>query len=294
MSMPIVVECVVRSDDALGECTVWCDREQVLWWVDIRAPALKRFNPANGEMRALALEETIGSFGLTRSGAMLIAGMKSGFYLLDPGSGALNLVAAPERAVPTNRLNDGRCDRAGRFWAGTMNDGPREPTGSLYRLNADGTCAKLRGGIVIPNSIAWSPDDQVMYFADTYLNTIWVYDFDIATGAMRNERIFADCTGQAGHPDGSCVDAEGCLWNAEYGGSRIVRRTPDGRIDRVIDLPVSNPTCCCFGGKDLDTLYISTARQRMTPEQLAREPLAGSVFAARPGVCGLPEARFAA
>src|SRR5262249_481175 len=163
------------------------------------------------------------SFGLTRSGAMLIAAMKSGFYLLDPGSGALQLVVAPEPAIPTNRLNDGRCDRAGRFWAGTMNDGPREPTGSLYRLNADGACARLRLAIVIPNSIAWSPDDQVMYFADTYLNTIWAYDFDIATGAMRNERIFADCANQAGHPDGSCVDAEGCLWNAEYGGSRIVR-----------------------------------------------------------------------
>jgi len=292
--MAIVAECVIRSDDVLGECTVWCERDQVLWWVDIRGPSLKRYNPANGEVRAVSLSEAIGSFGLTRSGGMLIAGMKSGLYMLDPGSGALKLVAAPERDNPGNRFNDGRCDRGGRFWAGTMNDGPREPTGSLYRLDPDGSCASMRSGIVIPNSIAWSPDDRVMYFADTYLNTIWAYDFDLATGAMRNERVFADCSNQPGHPDGSCVDADGCLWNAEYGGWRVVSHTPDGRIDCVIELPVSNPTCCCFGGKDFDTLYISTARQRLTPDQLAREPLAGGLFAARPGVRGLPEARFAA
>ncbi len=214
--------------------------------------------------------------------------------MLDPGSGALKLVAAPERDIPGNRFNDGRCDRGGRFWAGTMSDGPREPTGSLYRLDPDGSCESMRSGIVIPNSIAWSPDDRVMYFADTYVNTIWAYDFDLATGAMRNERVFADCSNQPGRPDGSCVDAEGCLWNAEYGGWRVVRYTPDAKIDRVIELPVSNPTCCCFGGKDFDTLYICTARQRLTPEQLAREPLAGGLFAARPGVRGLPEARFAA
>jgi sugar lactone lactonase YvrE len=220
--------------------------------------------------------------------------MKSGLYLLDLGSGARKLVAAPERDIPTNRFNDGRCDRGGRFWAGTMSDGPRLPTGSLYRLDADGTCTKMRGGIVIPNSIAWSPDDRVMYFADTHLHTIWAYDFDLATGAMRNERVFADSSNLPGYPDGSCVDAESCLWNAEYGGWRVVRYAPDGKIDRVVELPVSNPTCCCFGGKDLDTLYISTARQHLTSEQLTREPLAGGLFAARPGVLGLPEARFAA
>ena len=292
--MAIVAECVIRSEDVLGECTIWCDRDQVLWWVDIRGPSLKRFNPSNGEVRAIALSEAIGSFGLTRSGSTMIAGMKSGLYMLDPASGALTLLSAPERDIPGNRFNDGRCDRGGRFWAGTMSDGPREPTGSLYRLDADRSCANLRRGIVIPNSIAWSPDDRVMYFADTYVSTIWAYDFDLAAGAMRNERVFADCSNQPGRPDGSCVDADGCLWNAEYGDSRVVRHTPDGKVDCVIELPVSNPTCCCFGGKDFDTLYISTARQRLTSEQLAREPLAGGLFAARPGVRGLPEARFAA
>jgi sugar lactone lactonase YvrE len=292
--MKIAVESVVASQDVLGECTIWCDRDQVLWWVDIRGPSLKRYNPANGEVRGLALSEAIGSFGLTRSGKTMIAGMKSGLYFLDPQSGTLKLIAAPEQHVPQNRFNDGRCDRAGRFWAGTMSDGPREPVGSLYRLDPDGRCNRIRGELFVPNSIAWTPDDRLMYLADTHRHVIWAYDFDLAQGVVRNERVFADCSDHPGRPDGSCVDAAGCLWNAEYGGSRVVRYAPDGRIDQVIELPVSNITCCCFGGKGLDTLYISTARQKMTPEQLAREPLAGNIFACSPGARGLPEARFAA
>ncbi len=292
--MKIAVESVVASQDVLGECTIWCDRDQVLWWVDIRGPSLKRYNPANGETRGLALSETIGSFGLTRSGKTMIAGMKSGLYLLDPESGELKLIAAPEQHIPHNRFNDGRCDRGGRFWAGTMSDGPREPVGSLYRLDPDGRCTHIRDGIFIPNSIAWSsrrPRDVLRRHvprSDLGLRLrLGTRDHAQRARVRRLQR-------SPGRPDGSCVDADGCLWNTEYGGARVVRYTPDGRIDRVVELPVSNITCCCFGGKDLDTLYISTARQRMTPEQLAREPLAGNIFACRPGVRGLPEARFAA
>jgi len=289
--MKVAVDCVVRGADELGECTVWDERERLLWWVDIRAPALKSYNPANGVVHALALREVIGSFGLTRVGGM-VAGMKSGLYLLDPHSGALDLLAAPEQNLPQNRFNDGRCDRAGRFWAGTMADGPRAPAGSLYRLDPDGSCARMQSHIHIPNSIAWSPDDRIMYFADTHVSLLWAYDYDLAHGTLRNERVFADCTNRPGRPDGSCVDAEGCLWNAEYGGGRVVRYRADGRIDQVIELPVSNVTCCCFGGEKLDTLYISTARQKMNAEELAREPLAGALFACRPGAQGIVEARF--
>jgi sugar lactone lactonase YvrE len=289
--MKVAVDCVVRGPDELGECTVWDERERLLWWVDIRAPALKSYNPANGVVAVLALREVIGSFGLTRVGGM-VAGMKSGLYLLDPHSGALDLLAAPEQNLPQNRFNDGRCDRAGRFWAGTMTDGPRAPAGSLYRLDPDGSCARMQSHIHIPNSIAWSPDDRIMYFADTHVSLLWAYDYDLAHGPLRNERVFADCTNRPGRPDGSCVDAEGCLWNAEYGGGRVVRYRADGRIDQVIELPVSNVTCCCFGGEKLDTLYISTARQKMNAEQLAREPLAGALFACRPGAQGMVEARF--
>jgi sugar lactone lactonase YvrE len=289
--MKVAVDCIVPGPDELGECTVWDERERLLWWVDIRAPALKSYNPANGVVQALALREVIGSFGLTRVGGM-VAGMKSGLYLLDPHSGALDLLAAPEQNLPQNRFNDGRCDRAGRFWAGTMTDGPRAPAGSLYRLDPDGSCTRMQSHIHVPNSIAWGPEDRIMYFADTHVGLLWAYDYDLAQGTLRNERVFADCTNRPGRPDGSCVDAEGCLWNAEYGGGRVVRYRADGRIDQVIELPVSNVTCCCFGDEKLDTLYITTARQKMTAEQLAREPLAGALFACRPGAQGLVEARF--
>jgi sugar lactone lactonase YvrE len=173
-----------------------------------------------------------------------------------------------------------------------MIDGPRQPVGSLYRLEPDGSCMRMRSDISVPNSICWSPDDRTMYFADTHVGMLWAYQFDLERGTLRNERVFADCSNRPGKPDGSCVDADGCVWNAEYGGGRVVRYRPDGKIDLAVELPVANVTCCCFGGADLSTLYISTARQRMSAEQLAREPLAGGLFACRPGARGMVEARF--
>jgi sugar lactone lactonase YvrE len=167
----------------------------------------------------------------------------------------------------------------------------RDPVGSLYRFDAGFECTKLRNAIIIPNSLAFSPDGRTMYFADTNRNTIWAYDYDPASGAATRERVFVDAG--KGRPDGSCVDADGCLWNADYGAARVVRYTPAGKVDRTFELPVTNVTCCCFGGKDLDTLYITTATQRLSPEELARQPLAGSLFALRPGVRGLAESRFA-
>jgi sugar lactone lactonase YvrE len=262
----------------------------MLWWVDARFPAVKRLDPATGAVMMLVLPEIVGSIALREGGGMLAA-TKSGIHLLDPASGALEKKVDPETHLPDNRFNDGRCDRAGRFWAGTMSHVNRDPTGSLYRFDADFRSTKLRNAIIIPNSLAFSPDGRTMYFADTNRHTLWAYDYDAATGAATRERVFAD-TGK-GRPDGSCVDAEGCLWNADYGAARVVRYTPAGKVDRTFELPVTNVTCCCFGGKDLDTLYITTATQRLSPEELARQPLAGSLFALRPGVRGLAESRFA-
>lgn len=290
--MAFQVDCVVRGNDRLGECTLWCEREQVLWWVDSRGPALKRWDPRDGSVKTTALPSVVGSVAFRERGGMLAA-LQSGLHFLDPQSGALQAVAQPETHLPENRFNDGRCDRAGRFWAGTMSDAKREPTGSLYRLAIDHSCKRIRGDVIVPNSIAWSPDDRTMYFADTYRQVIRAWDFDLASGEVSNERVFCDTTGHPGRPDGSCIDADGCLWNAEYGGWRLVRYTPDGKVDRVIEMPVANPTCCCFGGAEFDTLYVTTATQRLTPEDLAKQPLAGSVLAVRPGVRGLPEARYA-
>ena len=288
--MAFQVEVAAPGGDRLGECPLWDERESMLWWVDSRWPAVKRLDPSSGAVMMLVLPEVVGSIALREKGGLLAA-TQSGLHFLDTSSGALAAAANPEAQLPENRFNDGRCDRAGRFWAGTMCDVRRDPVGSLYRFEPDLTCTKLRNAIIIPNSLAFSPDDRTMYFADTNRHTIWAYDYDLASGAAANERVFAD-TG-AGRPDGSCVDADGCLWNAEYGAWRLVRYTPQGKVERVIEVPVANPTCCAFGGDDLGTLYVTTATQRLTPEDLAKQPLAGSLLALRPGVRGLPEGRFA-
>jgi sugar lactone lactonase YvrE len=287
----VEVEVAVKSADVLGECPLWCEREGVLWWVDSRGPSLKRWDPKPGGVTTIPLPHIVGSIAFREKGGLLAA-LQPGIFFLDPESRALEPLAQPEAHLPGNRFNDGRCDRAGRFWAGTMSDAKREPTGSLYRLSPDRACKRVRDDVIVPNSLAWSADNRTMYFADTYRQVIRAWDFDLASGEVSNERVFCDTTGHPGRPDGSCVDADGCLWNAEYGGWRVVRYMPSGKIDRVIAMPVANPTCCCFGGADFDTLYITSATQRLTPEDLARQPLAGSVFAVRPGVRGLPESRY--
>lgn len=288
--MALQVEVAARGADRLGECPLWDEREAMLWWVDSRWPAVKRLDPATGAVMMLVLPEIVGSIALRQAGGLLAA-TKSGIHLLDPSNGALGAKVDPEKHLPDNRFNDGRCDRAGRFWAGTMSDVNRDPVGSLYRFDADFRCTKLRNAIIIPNSLAFSPDGRAMYFADTHRHTLWAYDYDPASGAATRERVFADT--DKGRPDGSCVDADGCLWNADYGASRLVRYTPAGEVDRSVELPVTNPTCCCFGGADLGTLYVTTATQRLSPQELARQPLAGSLLALRPGVQGLAESRFA-
>jgi sugar lactone lactonase YvrE len=288
-AMSFEVECAARGADLLGECPLWDGRE--LWWIDILGPALKRLDPSSGAVRALALPEAIGSFALRRAGEMLAA-MKSGLYLLDPDNGKRECIARPEAGLPQNRFNDGRCDRDGRFWAGTMKDeGKREPVGSLYRLDPDRRCTRQREALYVPNNLCWSPDGATMHLSDTHRHVIWAFDYERGTGAISRERVFADSADL--HPDGACIDAEGCMWSCQYGGWRIVRYTPAGKIDRVLKLPVANPTCCCFGGAALDTLYVTSATQKLAPDELARQPLAGSVLALRPGVKGLPESRFA-
>lgn len=286
------VECVHQGGNVLGESPVWSVGEAALYWVDTRGPAIHRLDPSSGQVKTWTLPDYVGSIGLRARGG-LVAATQRGFHFFDPASGALEAIADPELHLPDNRFNDGRCDRRGRFWSGTMSDLRRDPTGSLYCLEPDLKVRAVRSGVIVPNSLSWSPDDRVMYFADTYRHTIWAYDFDLERGAIANERVFVDAKDRAGRPDGSTIDAAGCLWNAEYAGGRLCRYAPDGRLDRTIELPVTQPTSCTFGGARLDTLYITTARQRLTPEQLAAQPLAGSIFAVNVGVSGLPEPAFA-
>lgn len=288
----LVATCVLPAENHLGESPIWCEWRQRLFWVDTRAPLIWWFDPASGGHGTVPLPEMVGSIAFVAGEDRLLAALETAFWLVDLDTGALDRLASPGDVPAGHRFNDGRVDRAGRFWCGTMNTGDRSPTGSLYRLDPDGRVERFFNGIVVPNSTAWSPDGRRMYFADTYRYQIQVFDFDLEAGRLGPDRVLVDLTGRPGRPDGSTVDAEGCLWNAEYNGGRVVRYRPDGTVDRVVSLPVRNATCCAFGGPALDTLYITTAWQRLTPEERAEQPLAGGLFAVKPGVVGLPEQRF--
>jgi sugar lactone lactonase YvrE len=192
-----------------------------------------------------------------------------------------------------NRLNDGRVDAKGRLWIGTMDNALHRPNGSLYRIDPDGTCNTVMDGVIVSNGITFAPDGTALYFTDTRRHLSYVFSLDLDDGAVTGRRIFADHTATGDRPDGACIDVDGCLWIAFFAGGRIVRYTPKGHVDRVITLPVTNPTCVCFGGRDFTTLYVTTARKFLKEDQLAREPLAGSLLAINGVGQGLPENRFA-
>jgi len=274
----------------LGEGPVWCPQQQALFWVDISSPAVHRYRPDTGAVATWSMPEYVGSLALC-DGGVLVA-LASAMTVFNPAAGAFKAVAQAKHATPDLRFNDGKCDRQGRFWVGSMTTGDRAPVGKLYRLDADGTFTAVLERITIPNSLCWSPDGRTMYFADSMERTIWAFPYDPATGNIGERRVFAKSEATE-VPDGATVDADGYVWSARYGGGRVVRHAPDGRIDRVIELPAKQITSCAFGGPELATLYITTASQRMTAEQRTAEPLAGALFAFEPGVRGLPEPRYA-
>jgi sugar lactone lactonase YvrE len=284
-------ERVGEQTDILGESPIWNERDQALYWVDIRRPAIRRLDYASGRVDSWGMPDLTGSIAFVADDRLLVA-LPDKIALFDLAAGALTPIAHMPERIPGHRFNDGRCDRQGRFWAGTMHNATRAPEGVLYRLDAAGLAPVLRG-ICIPNSLAWSPDGRTMYFADSLQYAIFAYDYDPGAGEISGKRVFAK-TEPPGFPDGSAVDAEGCLWNAEFNAGRIVRYAPDGRIDRVIPTPVPRPTSCAFGGPNLDILYITTTSQHMTQEEREAMPLAGSLLAVEPGVRGLPEPRFIA
>ena len=286
-------EVVVNESCILGESPIWSVAEQALYWVDVLNPSIHRFDPATGAHDRWLVETEIGSIGLA-SGNRLVAGLRMGFALYDLGSSKLEIIDDPEGhgRQNINRLNDGKVDRAGRFWCGSMQDPGREPVGTLYRMDTDRSVHAMADGIRVPNALCWSPDDRTMYFADTYAECIWAYNYDLATGAIENRRVFAEAGEGPGRQDGATVDSEGFVWNAHIFAGRVVRYDPHGRIEREIAVPTLQATSCAFGGRDLDILYITTASMRMSRDELAADPLAGSLFAVETGVRGLPEPRF--
>jgi len=285
------IACVLDCRSLLGEGPFWDVEEQRLYWVDIKRREIHRFDPVSGKDESWPTHEDIGSLAPRAEGGLVTA-LKSGFHFYDLARGEARAVALPDDHPERNRFNDGKTDRQGRFWAGSMDDLEKEASGGLYRLTPDLRLDCMVQEIICSNSLCWSPDSRTMYYADSWKHTVWAWDFDPVTGDIENRRVFVEIPAGDGAPDGATVDAEGGVWIAQWGGWRVVRYDPGGRIERSIALPVRQPTCPMFGGRDLDVLYVTSASIKLSPEALARQPQAGSLFAIDAGVKGLPEARF--
>ena len=288
------VDCVLRTQSILGESPIWDPHEKVLFWVDIEAHDIHRFHPESGVNDTFHLPQIVSSVALRQQGGLIIT-VKDNFAFFDPDTGKLDLLGGPNLDMSESRFNDGKCDRQGRFWAGTMNLVQYDaPSGNLYRFNPDGRITRALSQVRLSNGLGWSPDNRVMYFAESFRHCIHAFDFDADEGTISNQRVFASLDEKSnGVPDGLTVDAEGCVWSAQPGLGQIVRYSPTGEVERVIELPVPRPTSCTFGGERLDVLYVTSAAETLTAEQVAQAPLSGSLFAAYPGVRGLPETRFA-
>ncbi|MGN6764599.1 MAG: SMP-30/gluconolactonase/LRE family protein [Rhizobiaceae bacterium] len=285
------IERVADTGDRLGETPLWAADSGELSWIDIETPRMHHLDMTRKEPVTRAFDvKYLGCQALSGPSRRLIATDRQ-LQFLDLGSGGLQPFLSIDEEGDS-RLNDGRVDRDGRLWIGTMDNGLSARTGNLYRVDPDGTVTRMLSDIIVSNGIAFSPDGGTLYFTDTRRHLSFLFDLDRDDGTISNQRLFADYTQTGERPDGACIDVDGCLWAAFFAGSRVVRYRPDGRIDRIIELPVTNPTCVCFGGPDLRTLFITTARKFMSGEALAAEPLAGALLAIEGVGQGLPENSF--
>ncbi len=278
-------ELVIDAHAILGEGPLWDASSGTLVWVDIEAPAVHRYSPSTGETSTLPLERPVGAVAIRERGGLVLA-VQGGFWLLEPDLSTLHQFAPVEANVAENRMNDGRCDTVGRFWAGTMGVDARPHAGSLYRLEPDGRVERVLSGVTISNGIDWSPDGRTMYYVDTPTKRVDAFDFDPTTGTISGRRVFVDLADAAGSPDGLTVDSEGFVWVAMWGGWVVRRYSPDGRLDAAPALPVAQVTSCAFGGPRLDDLYVTSASIGLSAEDLREQPHAGGVFRLRPGVRG--------
>ena len=288
---PAAVELVLDARADLGEGPRWDPAHQRLLWVDIMRGRVHAFTPSTGACRNVAVGQPVGALACRSDGSLVLA-VAGGFARLDLESQSFEMQAAVEADRPQNRMNDGACDGAGRFWAGTMalDEGPG--AGALYRLDPDLTVHTMLTGVSISNGLDWSLDGRRMYYVDSPTRRIDVLDFDLATGSIANRRTFVEVPADAGVPDGLTVDAAGFVWLALWGGAALRRYAPDGTLERVVPLPVTHPTSCAFGGAGLDELYVTSARRPLTAEEKARQTQAGGVFRLRPGVAGRPANLF--
>jgi sugar lactone lactonase YvrE len=275
----------------LGEAPLWSASEQRLYWVDVPGRRLHHLDPATGKTATLATAAMAGSLALHKPGLLLIAWRN--------GLSFFNVADGTETPLPSGidfaieRFNDGRVDRRGRFFVGTMDRKQMNPLGGLYRVGLDRHVTRLAGDIQVSNGIAWSPDNRTIYHCDSRPGRVLAYDFDEDNAIPSNPRVFLDFTGTGIAPDGCTVDADGCLWLAEVGAGRVGRYAPDGRRIGEIEVPARRVTSVMFGGRSLETLFITTHRYAITPEEVDAYPLSGRLFAATPGVKGVPEVAFA-
>jgi sugar lactone lactonase YvrE len=276
----------------LGEGPVWDDEHQRLVWVDILPGLVHRFDPATGDDHVFRTGKPVGSTALRRGGGLILA-VEDGFALLDPGWQRLDQVVVVEHPGPRARFNEGKCDPAGRFLAGTMAYDETPGAASLYRLDSDFAVTRLLDGVTISNGLAWTADGATVYYIDTPTRGVDAFDYDAGTGRLGNRRRVVDVPAAAGMPDGMTIDTDGCLWVALWGGAAVHRYAPDGRLDTVLSFPATNITCPVFGGPEFGVLYVTSARDGLDEQQLAAQPHAGALFAVDVGARGLPALRFA-
>ncbi|MGH2681531.1 MAG: SMP-30/gluconolactonase/LRE family protein [Actinomycetota bacterium] len=286
------VELALDTRADLGEAPSWDGDARLLIWVDITKGLVHRFDPGTQRDEVFEAGQPVGAAVPTSSGRLALAA-NSGFLLLDPATGEIDPIVELGDPAPGTGMNDGKCDPAGRFWAGTKDVEGRRALGSLYRLDADHRLTKVLTDVTISNGLAWSPDQRTMYYIDSTTYRIDAFDYDDTSGAVSSRRPHVEIPQSWGLPDGMNVDEEGFLWVAFWGGSAVRRLAPEGRVDAIVRFPVAQVTSCAFGGSDLSELFVTSARSGLTDAALGEQPLAGGLFRVRPGVRGLPSAPFA-
>jgi sugar lactone lactonase YvrE len=286
------VQVVLDVHASVGEGPVWDERTNTLVWVDIMNNLVHVFDPASGQDRSVDVGQPVGAAGLRERGGLVLA-LRDGFAVLDADLGDLHWVAHVEQDIPTNRMNDGKCDAAGRFWAGTMAFSVTPGVASLYRLDPDYRVTRVLSNLTLSNGLDWTPDNRRMYYIDSRTQRVDAFDFDLEHGTLGERRTLVDLPREVGLPDGMTVDSEGGVWVALHGGGALHRYTPDGQLERTLRVPARQVTCCAFGGADFGDLYITSMTHGVSEEALREQPLAGALFRARPGVRGRPAYRFA-
>ena len=289
-----MAEYVTGAGARLGECPVWDGETGMLWWLDIEGRTIHRYGPADDAEQIWVMPDKPGSMALCTDGLLLVA-MRNGVGRLDPADGSFTPWLELDPGMTSNRMNDGRCDPAGRFWVGSMHENVGDGifSGRLHRVERDGAHTVVRTDVGICNGLAFSPEGDRMYFADSMRSTVWRYRYDPETGAATDPEVFSDWSGLPGVPDGAAVDETGCYWSACAFGWALARFTPHGEVDRLVELPVEIPTMPAFGGAGLDTIFVTSIGPDGGFPTAPGQPQAGGVFAVDAGVSGLPEPRFA-